>query len=41
METVNTHQYIPKILLIPKKFDSGVGGGMDQDNHPYPKGLLA
>jgi hypothetical protein len=24
-----------------KKFDSGVGGGMDQDNHPYPRGLLA
>ena len=23
------------------KFDSGVGGGIDQDNHPYPRGLLA
>jgi len=41
METVNTHQCIPKILPIPKKFDTGVGGGMDQDNHPYPRGLLA
>jgi len=40
METVNTHQYIPKILPIPKN-SIGVGGGMDQDNHPYPRGLLA
>jgi len=23
-----------------KKFDTGVGGGMDQDNHPYPRAML-